>query len=634
MPPAKAVTRSVDAWLDEIHDVVVPPPGDVLDGRDVVFGAALLEADVFRRLAKKGEFLRTLEHELRERGSVLTRRGEERLRVLRTPSEAVPTLRDDPATLDELGREVLADVLTKRILRVREGRPRRVPKRVVWWRRLKAALPGPAADEPTTGWEGDGQRCFLVHIDAPWGAGKTSLLGFLGTRLRAEGWVVVDFNAWEHQRIVPPWWWLMTKLHDDGRRAVGATSPGGALTLWLYDVWWRIRDGWAIYLAAPLVAVLAFVLYRRGFFGSGIEGAGEWAKSAGAVLAFAIAVVGTIRGLNRWFVGGSEGAAASLLRRTRDPMRLVKHRFHELVHAAGRPVAIFIDDLDRCKAEFVVELLEGIQTLFANEPVVYVVAADGDWIRDCYTQVYKDFCANAAEPGRPLGWLFLEKTFQETVRLPRIPDTTRKEFWRRLLTQQKHDGLADGTEHELAAERLFEGKGTPGEVGMAMKQAQAEGRIGLRHLQRAAALQLESEAVEAHTKHTLDTFGHLLEDNPRAMKKLINAYGIQRDLLVLEDPDLLINETRLRQLALWTITSLRWPLLADYLEDHPEAVDTLRAGSIPALGDAPKELERVVRDPTLRAVVQGSEVDPAVQLDQAAVRRFVGLDGAAVGRLH
>lgn len=74
---------------------------------------------------------------------------------------------------------------------------------------------------------------FVVHIDAPWGGGKTAFASFLATILNPycfEGplpgwfrhlpiadqrfwpkadrrpWHVIHFNAWRHQHVKPPWW--------------------------------------------------------------------------------------------------------------------------------------------------------------------------------------------------------------------------------------------------------------------------------------------------------------------------------------------------------------------------------------------------------------------------------------------
>ena len=78
------------------------------------------------------------------------------------------------------------------------------------------------------------------------------------------------------------------------------------------------------------------------------------------------------------------------------------HRFDQQPFK-GRPLAVIVDDLDRCQPKFVVELLEGIQTLYGDTPVTYVVAADSRWIRDCFEEEYKTFLDMPSEAGRPLG---------------------------------------------------------------------------------------------------------------------------------------------------------------------------------------------------------------------------------------
>jgi KAP family P-loop domain len=110
-------------------------------------------------------------------------------------------------------------------------------------------------------------------------------------------------------------------------------------------------------------------------------------------------------------------------------MAMVKRHFSELVDWLHYPIAVLVDDLDRCKGPYVVELLEGIQTLFRDEPVAFVIAADRDWLSDSYATEYRDFVSAADEPGRPLGYLFLEKTFQMSVTLPAPTGEARDSFW-------------------------------------------------------------------------------------------------------------------------------------------------------------------------------------------------------------
>ncbi len=63
-------------------------------------------------------------------------------------------------------------------------------------------------------------------------------------------------------------------------------------------------------------------------------------------------------------------------------MEAIKDRFKKLTEnvIAGKRNIIFIDDLDRCQGAYVIELLEGIQTLFKAAEVVFIIAADRDWL--------------------------------------------------------------------------------------------------------------------------------------------------------------------------------------------------------------------------------------------------------------
>ncbi|MDQ3670189.1 MAG: KAP family NTPase [Actinomycetota bacterium] len=64
----------------------------------------------------------------------------------------------------------------------------------------------------------------MLHLEGPWGLGKSTLLRFLSADLKARdpSWLVVNFNAWRHQRAGAPWWLLMAALEREalsGRRA-------------------------------------------------------------------------------------------------------------------------------------------------------------------------------------------------------------------------------------------------------------------------------------------------------------------------------------------------------------------------------------------------------------------------------
>jgi hypothetical protein len=134
-----------------------------------------------------------------------------------------------------------------------------------------------------------GGGAFLVHLHAPWGAGKTSLLNFLAAELRErdeklgfERWVVVNFNAWRHQRIAPPWWWLMTTLYVEAVRELDQFDRWRAVRLRIHEWWWRFRGGWLGYLVLLLGLGGLVLAWRTGVLPRcRIRICGLWRQSEG-----------------------------------------------------------------------------------------------------------------------------------------------------------------------------------------------------------------------------------------------------------------------------------------------------------------------------------------------------------------
>ncbi|WP_298958541.1 P-loop NTPase fold protein [uncultured Roseibium sp.] len=185
---------------------------------------------------------------------------------------------DDAETeRDDLGRGILAIALARRLHLIwcrlndamwREekeaaGFPRRPVYSSAYWtgegaEELSGAGSGADPTEQAEGFSGDRSRNntragFVLHLDAPWGGGKTTFANFLARVLNPTGyrhgknsflskryghadlttiflsdplpkdgsitgdgrdwpdsarrpWIVVPFNAWQAQHVTPPWW--------------------------------------------------------------------------------------------------------------------------------------------------------------------------------------------------------------------------------------------------------------------------------------------------------------------------------------------------------------------------------------------------------------------------------------------
>lgn len=453
------------------------------------------------------------------------------------------------------------------------------------------------------------EASFLVHLDGPWGSGKTTVLNFVADEL-GEGWTIVRYNAWRQTRVGPPWWTLLTALRDELWRR---RSTVQRVRLWCREMFQqRIRR------AAGLPATIVLLLAAAAVFAL-VRPAGADASETLTTVQGLAATLGALATLYagaqfvaQFFGWNSPRGAKAFQDLDANPMDRVAEHFSWLVRQEERPIAYFVDDLDRCPADDVVELLESVQTLVRDAAETapgglspcFVVAGDGAWIRNAFEQHYSDFATQIAEPGRPLGYLFLNKIFQLTLPVPRVGPTRQEAFFRELLGLE-----GDGTAATAAG--TAEAAATDAAVVSAQADVQAApddeaqqqvlSRLpqAVREVVAPAAVRRQTEPAFAQaTEHRLAGFAGLLPDNPRAVKRFLNAFAMTRTVRTLEGQAI-----PTPSLALWTILLTRWPQLADALAAHPNWLT-------PALPDPsglppqiPEPIRNLLDDPDVQAVL-------------------------------
>jgi KAP family P-loop domain len=252
--------------------------------------------------------------------------------------------------------------------------------------------------------------CFLVHLYGPWGSGKSTLLGFLREELGSE-WIVVEFNAWQHQRIGEPWWPLM----DDVYRAILQDNHFPfSWGIKIKENMWRLWNSWSrafwfATLSSAAIAIAVFAAIRAGYIP--ITSPQGTADPVGvltifsAIIATIVSLVTGIRAIGNSLVPGSADAASQFVMKTADPMEKLKRHFLKIMswRKENKHVVIFVDDLDRCRVEYTVKFLEGIQTVFrAANNLVFMIAADRRWLYSSYQNDYGSFSEALEDLGRPL----------------------------------------------------------------------------------------------------------------------------------------------------------------------------------------------------------------------------------------
>jgi hypothetical protein len=441
-------------------------------------------------------------------------------------------------------------------------------------------------------------------------------------------------DAWRENRIGPAWWSLLTWLRSTVRDA----QPG----------WWarqrfRVRElahrlrlsG----LAWPALAVTvgsaaglaAFARWAQPDRRLDVADAVSWAVPALTAL---VALVGA-GGLaaNRWLTWRTPAGARLFQRRDDNPMETVAAHADWLRRQVDAPVVLVIDDLDRCDAAFTVELLEAVETVVRRppthgragtapaQPLVVLVCADERWIHAAFETIYAPFTAAVRRSGTTLGSLFLAKLFPLRLRVPDLDVATAVVFARAKLGLPVPDARTGGPVAPGGgppAAGAVDAPATPIDTRLDEVRRTDDpdlARARLRELSRRSA----SVEGQRSLRHELEDFLPLLEPQPRAVVRLINAYTILRLTTGGSGAGV-----RPGALARWVILGMRWPALADALVERPELVDAWAAREV---DDGDPGAALVLSD-AVRAVLGVGRPD---QLTATAVRHCLGVAAPGVG---
>ena len=200
----------------------------------------------------------------------------------------------------------------------------------------------------------------VVAIDAAWGTGKTTFLRMWSQKLTNDKFTVVEFNAWDTDFAADPFLALSTEIQK-GLESTGADVPRDAMQevkKWSVEI---LRHGVPelIRLGAASVPFVALVSERL-----------------------------TERILTRL----SESRVSSYAK-TKNAFREFRDGLSRVAEAVSRssnakPLVVIVDELDRCRPTYTVELLETAKHLFSVDHVVFVLGINRSQIAHSVRALY------------------------------------------------------------------------------------------------------------------------------------------------------------------------------------------------------------------------------------------------------
>jgi hypothetical protein len=186
-------------------------------------------------------------------------------------------------------------------------------------------------------------------------------------------------------------------------------------------------------------------------------------------------------------------------------------------------IVLYIDDLDRCPADRVVEVLKLVHLLLAFPLFVCVVAVDPRWITRCLEKapglIVDDKSALKDEVGEPATATdYIEKIFQIPLWLRPVPSDQRAAIARTLLDSS-----------ESSDKPGFFLPVTPSNNKVVVRSSQRPGGP-----EGSGGPQLETidpDIISASELQYLDQLSELLSGNPRSLKRFVNTYRLVKTAL-------------------------------------------------------------------------------------------------------
>lgn len=218
---------------------------------------------------------------------------------------------------------------------------------------------------------------FVISINGRWGSGKTTFVKMWKAQLEQEGHHCIMFNAWENDFVEDPLVALVGELEssmDAGRIAL-SDCPQAA------QAWNKVRTIGSAVLrrGGPLLAKTALKVATQGMFGN------EKLSEFGGDLSDDLSDEG--KDLVKERIGRYQ-AEKQGMRKFRENLASFAALVCEGDSGVKPPLVIFVDELDRCRPDFAVRLLERIKHLFCVSGIVFVLSIDRSQIVSSVQAIY------------------------------------------------------------------------------------------------------------------------------------------------------------------------------------------------------------------------------------------------------
>lgn len=203
---------------------------------------------------------------------------------------------------------------------------------------------------------------FVLAIDSPWGTGKTTLIKMLAAEMERQNFQCVQFNAWKVDYVTDP---LVALVSSVDRVSLGDASAEAAF----HESLRKVKKAAGVLAKRALVAGAKAATF-------GVLDVETEIETVAAELA------GDLAG----DIFESYEQERKILEKFREDLANAISQLSEAGKKAN--LIFFIDELDRCRPTFAIELLERIKHLFDVPNLVFVLSIDKRQLESITSAVY------------------------------------------------------------------------------------------------------------------------------------------------------------------------------------------------------------------------------------------------------
>ncbi len=249
-------------------------------------------------------------------------------------------------------------------------------------------------------------------------------------------------------------------------------------------------------------------------------------------------------------------------------------RVFDLIIDDEKPAVIFIDDLDRCSPDNVVEVIEAINLIINSnfsKKCYFVIGMDAQMVAASLDEKYSSLVGkfkNQESRYGSIGWYFLDKFIQLPIYLPVLSPNKKMELLSKLFKESKEESQTGPTteDHTSTVVEFINDK-TNLQKRTKIKEL-IKNNPGVRETYIEESIKLEKE--DAHDiMEQLAKYATYLGSSPRSIKRFANMFRFNdtyQELRDLEDKKYANQDS----LSKWIVLLLRYPQLVRFIQWEKE----------------------------------------------------------------